>query len=140
MLLAVMLGSGPEPSGSKVRVKVFKVILKAGRQEGGPGSLPMTGQPDKTKLQFWANFRLFSAHLAPIWYPILVINSSMVPICHFSACMFTDSAYFPPMFRSFSAYFLPNVLPILRRSCAGRVSHTIILGIFLDFLLMFVSM
>ena len=41
------------------------------------------------------------------WYPILVINSSMVPICCFSAHMFTDSAYFPSMFHSFSAYFLP---------------------------------
>ena len=37
------------------------------------------------------------------WYPILVINSSMLPICCFSIQMFTDSAYFLPIFCSFSA-------------------------------------
>ena len=40
------------------------------------------------------------------WYPILVINSSMEPICCFSTHMFMDSAYFPPY-----------LLPIFRRSC-----------------------
>ena len=61
-----------------------------------------------------------SAYFLPIfslkWYPILVINSSMEPICCFSTYMFTVSAYFPPIFRSFSAYFPPNLQPIFRRS------------------------
>ena len=59
-----------------------------------------------------AYFRLFFAYFLPIfrlWYPILIINSSMLPICRFSAHMFTDSAYF----RLFSAYFPP----IFRLSC-----------------------
>ena len=55
-----------------------------------------------------------SANFMPILclkgYHILVINSSMVPICHFSVHMITDSAYFLPMFRSFFAHFGP-VLP-----------------------------
>ena len=54
------------------------------------------------------------------WYPILVINSSMEPICCFSAHMFTDSAYFPPIFYSFSAHFPPNILPTVHRSCLAR--------------------
>ena len=61
--------------------------------------------PSKTKRRFWAKFCLFSsdgtpsavflpkclwnlsisAYLKLKWYPILVINLSMVPICHFSA-------------------------------------------------------
>ena len=31
--------------------------------------------------------------------------------------MFTDSAYIPPIFHSFSAYFPPNLAPIFCRSC-----------------------
>ena len=67
--------------------------------------------PGKTEQRFSAhfpsNFRL--------WYPI----------CHFSAHMFTDSAYFLPMFRSFSYYFPPNLPIIFRRSClSGVVLHT----------------
>ena len=54
-----------------------------------------------------AYFCLFSAYFLPIfrlkWYPILIINSSMLPICHFSAHMFMDSTYFPLIFRLFSA-------------------------------------
>ena len=49
----------------------------------------------------------FSLLFLPIFclkrYPILVINSNMEPICYFSARMFTDSAYFPPIFYLFSA-------------------------------------
>ena len=71
-------------------------------------------------MQF-AYFHLFPSIFSPIfclkWYPILVINSSMVPICCFFTHMFMDSAYFPPIFCSFSAYFPPNLLPIFPRSC-----------------------
>ena len=63
-------------------------------------------------------FRLFSAYFPPIfclWYPILIINSSMLPICCFSAHVFTDSAYFPP-----------KIPPIFRRSClAGNEANSI---------------
>ena len=86
------------------------------------------------KRRFWAKFCLISADGTPStvhiygiclflpifclkWYPILVINSSMVPISHFSTHMFTDSAFFPPMVCSFSVYFPPNLPPIFRRSC-----------------------
>ena len=93
--------------------------------------------PGKTKRRFWVKFRLFSAHFPPIfrlwyphplflsphvygirlflsifclkWYPIIVINSSMEPICCFSARMFMVFAHFPP-----------NLLPIFRRSCLDR--------------------
>ena len=45
--------------------------------------------PGKAKRRFWAKFRLFSNHFPPIfrlkWHPILAINSSIVPICRFSA-------------------------------------------------------
>ena len=109
--------------------------------------------PGKTKRRFWAKFRLFSAHFplifclwypiccfsshmnSPIstyfppifclkWYPILVINSSIVPICCFSAHMFMDFAYFPPIFHSFSAYFPPNLPPIFRRSCLAGLQDS----------------
>ena len=87
--------------------------------------------PCKTKRRFWAKFHLFSEYFRPMVphllffrthvyriclfqsifrlksYPILVINSSMGPLCCFSTHMFTASAYFPPIFRSFSAYFQP---------------------------------
>ena len=104
--------------------------------------------PGKTKQRFWVQFRSFSAHFLPMvphfshfsahmftefayfclllpifrlkWYPILVINSSMVPICCFSAYMFMDSAYFLPIFCSFSTYFPPNLLPIFCQSCLAR--------------------
>ena len=103
----------------------------------------------KTKRRFLAKFRLFSAHFPPIfppmvphptcmftefayfrlftsifrlkWYPILVMNSSMEPICCFSAHMFTDSAYFPLIFHSFLVYFPPNLLPIFGRSCLAGI-------------------
>ena len=54
-----------------------------------------------------AYFRLFFAYFLPIfhlkWCPTLIINSSMLSICRFSTHMFTDSAYFPLIFRPFSA-------------------------------------
>ena len=63
-------------------------------------------------------FCLFSAYFPPIfhlkWYPILVINSSMEPICCFSTHMFLDSAYFPLIFRltcPFCPYSAGPVLP-----------------------------
>ena len=59
---------------------------------------------------FSAYFRLFFTYFLLIfhlkWYPILIINSSILPIFRFSAHMFTDSAYFPP-----------KIPPIFRRSC-----------------------
>ena len=61
-----------------------------------------------------------SAYFPPKWYPIHVINWS---ICCFSAHMFTVFAYFPPIFRSFSAYFPPDLLPIFRRSCLAGYAH-----------------
>ena len=69
-----------------------------------------------------AYFHLFSAYFLPIWYHIFVINWS---ICCFSAHMFTVFAYFPPIFRSFSAYFLPDLLPIFRRSCLAGKSFSL---------------
>ena len=51
------------------------------------------------------------------WYPILVINSNIVPICCFSTHMIMDSAYFPPMFCSFFAYFPPYSHFLLVLSC-----------------------
>ena len=70
---------------------------------------------------FSAYFHLFFTYFLPIlwlkWYPILIINSSMLPICHFSAHMFTDSAYFLLIFCSFSTYFPPKILSIFCRSC-----------------------
>ena len=79
-------------------------------------------------------FPPISAHFLYIfclkWYPILVINSNMVPICYFSAHIFTDCAYFPPMFHSFSAYFPPNLLPIFCRSSCWVVK-TVISNLFL---------
>ena len=86
-------------------------------------------QPGKTKWQystyFTLIFHLFSAYVPhppffyphvyriclflPIfclkWYPILVINSSMVPICCFSVYIFTDSVYFPPCSNHFPPIF-----------------------------------
>ena len=45
------------------------------------------------------------------WYPILAINSSMEPICCFSAHMFTDSAYFLLIFHlTFCPYSAGPVL------------------------------
>ena len=58
-----------------------------------------------------------SAYFPSKMVPHLVKNSNMVPICCFSAHMFRDSAYFPPIFHSFSAYFPPDRLPIFCRSC-----------------------
>ena len=72
-----------------------------------------------------AYFRLFFTYFLPIfclWYPILIINSSMLPISCFSAHMFTDVyGYFPLIFRSFSAYFPPKIPPIFRRSCLAGI-------------------
>ena len=48
--------------------------------------------PGKTERRFWAEFPYFP---------------SMVPLCHFSAHMFTYSAYFC----RFSAYFPPKMVP-----------------------------
>ena len=45
---------------------------------------------------------LFSPIFCLKWYPILVKNSSRVPICSFSTFMFTDSAYVPLIFCLFS--------------------------------------
>ena len=91
-------------------------------------TLHISFYPVKTKRRFWVNFHLFppiSVYFPPIfhlkWYPIRVINSSVEPICCFSAHMFTVSAYFPPIFLSFSAYFPPNLQPIFRRSCLAGV-------------------
>ena len=95
--------------------------------------------PGKTKRRFWAKFRLFSAHFPPIfrlWYPIYphvydyayfrlffayfppVVPhpyyklKHMLPICRFSAHMFTDFAYFPPIFRlKFRLFSACPVLP-----------------------------
>ena len=61
-------------------------------------------------------FCLFSAYFPPEMVPHPFINSSMLPICRFSAYMFMDSAYFLLIFRSFSAYFPPKILPIFRWS------------------------
>ena len=78
-------------------------------------------------------FLPISVYFPPIfclkWYPILVINSSMEPICCFSAHMFMVSAYFPPIFHSFSTYFPPNLQPIFRRSCFARQPCMISLSI-----------
>ena len=74
-----------------------------------------------------AYFCLFSTYFLPIsayflpifhlWYPILIINSSMLPICRFSAHMFTDSAYF----LLFSAHFPPIFCLKFRPFSAGPV-------------------
>ena len=77
-------------------------------------------------------FPPISVYFLPIfclkWYHILVINSITDSICCFFAHMFTDSAYFPPIFRSFSAYFPPNFLPIFRWSCLAGLMESNDLG------------
>ena len=57
------------------------------------------------------------------WYPILVKNSSMVPICRFSAHMFADSAHFPPMF---------HLSHILHHSASSIIPHISSFRIFLS--------
>ena len=55
--------------------------------------------PGKTKRRFWAKFRLFSTHFAPIfrlWYPI---RPHVYGLC-----------LFPPIFRLFSACGTPSLL------------------------------
>ena len=57
-------------------------------------------------------FRLFSAYFR-LWYPILIINSSIYPFAVFlPTCL-----RIPLIFRSFSAYFPPKIWPIFRWSC-----------------------
>ena len=68
-----------------------------------------------TCLTEFAYFRLFLPILCLKWYPILVINSSMVPICCFSAHMFTDSVY-----------FLPNLPPIFAGPVLPPLLHFIV--------------
>ena len=60
----------------------------------------------------FAHFCLFLPIFCLKWYPILVINSSMITICHFSAHMFTDSTY-----------FLPNLPPIFAGPALPGIGH-----------------
>ena len=57
-------------------------------------------------------FPPISAYFPPKMVPhpcYKLTHGTHLPICCFSAHMFTDSAYLPPMFRSFSAYFSPGL-------------------------------
>ena len=69
---------------------------------------------------FSAYFRLFFANFQPIfrlkWYPILIINSSMLPICHFA-----QNLRISPIFRLFSAHFEPIFRLKFRPFSAGPV-------------------
>ena len=65
----------------------------------------------------FAYFCLFPSIFCLKWYPILVINTSMEPIC----C-------FPPTYVYgvclFSTYFQPNLQPIFHRSCLAGYTRS----------------
>ena len=75
--------------------------------------LPMVPHPPFLSPHVYG-IRLFPSIFRLKWYPILVINSSMEPICCFSTHMFTVSAYFLPIFHP---TFCPYCPPVL--SCRG---------------------
>ena len=65
----------------------------------------------------YAYFRLFFTYFPPVVPHPYYKLKHMLPICRFSAHMFTDFAYFPPIFRlKFPLFSARPVLP-------GTVEH-----------------